>query len=247
MYQKLIDALIRVREVMSSTMANPYTLTQEDLTVLRIQEMIISQPLQKDGRRGHLSELSDKDFLTKLPTNLRDGLKDLIDGYSYEHWGMRDAILSAATNYRRAKKEDGLQRDNWFRSAVIDHLRALGYQEHVASKIAAATSERLVIDAVRWARDAFRRELTAHPKSSFRDTDTWKDIRKGIKTTLICMLRGLVEEGREDHLSHKIIRNALKARGHQLPRVDMKNRETVLGFLEAARLSLLNMPWHLVG
>ena len=71
MYQHVIDALIQAREVPASTIADPYTPTQWDLTVLRIEEMIISQPLQKDGLRRHLSELSDEDFLVKLPANLR--------------------------------------------------------------------------------------------------------------------------------------------------------------------------------
>jgi len=160
---------------------------------------------------------------------------------------MRDAILGAARNYGEVKKaEDEPRRSDLLRAAVIDHLRAMGYQEHMARKILAATSSRLVIDAVLWMRAAFQQELVAHPKSSLRGTGTWHDIRRGLKTALGCMLLGIVEEGRKDHLSHKRIRDAFKARGHRLPKVDMNNRETVLGFLEAAQLSLMNMPWHLV-
>ncbi len=247
MYQSVIEALIQAREIPASTIANPYTPTQWDLTVLRIEEMIISQPLQKDGLRRHLSELSDEDFLIELPVRLRIEIESLIDDYSFEHWGMRDAILDAARNYGGVRKtEDEPQRSDLLRAAVLDHLRAMGYQEHVARKILAATNSRLVIDAIDWIRDVYRCELAVHPKSSLRGTGTWHDIRRGIKIALSCMLRGIVEEGREDHLSQKRIRDAFKARGHRLPKADMNNRETVLGFLEAARLSLVNMPWHLV-
>ena len=225
-----------------STLANPYTPTRQDLTDLRIVEMIISQPLLKGGLRKHLSELSDEDFLAQLPTELRDELKDLISDYDPSHWGMRDAILGAAHWYQLLKndKEDGQRK--YLHPAVIDHLRAVGYQDHIARKIVAAASDRLAIHAVRWMKDTLQRELEVNPGRSKRGFDVFEEVRC-IQAMLGCMFRGIVEEGRENHLSQPMIQHMLKLRGHRLPsEANLSHFGAILGFLEAARLSLVNIP-----
>lgn len=245
MFQQVIEALIQAEEVPASTIANPYTPTQWDLAVLRIEEMIVSQPLQKDGLRRHLSGLSDEDFLAKLPADLRDELKVLINDYDPGHWGMRDAILGASSWYRQVKNDKEYGERKYLHPAVIDHLRAVGYQEHMARKIIAVSSNRLAIHAVSWAKDALQRELETNPGRSKRGFDVFEEVRC-IKAMLSCLLRGIVEEGRENHLSDDMTRHMLKLRGHKLPsEANLSRREAILGFLEAAQLSLENMPGYL--
>ncbi len=191
-----------------------------------------------------------------LPADMRGQLEKFVDDGStnINRWIARDAILETACHYYYAKGDGGpvlspgnWLRGDWLRDATVDHLCLAGYSEPVVKKIVSTAGAPLALASVKWARDAFQKKLETYPKLSPKRTETWKLTRKGLRIALMCMLDGMVGRAKENHLSQNLIRVSLRVQGYNLPKTpNLQTRVAIIGFLEAAQISLETMPHELV-